>query len=163
MTSGPLRVGNGPAGVAITPDGKYAYVANSGDGTVVRITTATMLVSGPLPVGDGPAGVAITPDGKYAYVANSGDGTVSVIRTPTGLSGPGAIDSAAVVSAPIRVGNTPVGVAITPDGKYVYVSNSGRRHGVGDHDRNGRGVVHDPRRQSLRSAWRSGLTASTST
>ncbi len=56
--------------MAFTPDGKHAYVANSGDGTVSVITTATGVVSGAFTIGTDPAGVAITPDGKHAYVAN---------------------------------------------------------------------------------------------
>ena len=80
--------------MAITPDGKHAYVANNGDGTVSVITTATGAVSRPITVGNAPTMVAITPDGKRAYVTNYGDGTVSVITTATGA-----------VSAPITVGN----------------------------------------------------------
>ena len=37
--------------MAITPDGKYVYVANAGDGTVSVITTATGVVSATLTVG----------------------------------------------------------------------------------------------------------------
>ena len=83
--------------MAITPDGKHAYVTNVVGGTVSVITTATGAVSAPITVGKGPAAVAITPDGKHAYVANSVDGTVSVITTATGA-----------VSAPITVGNASV-------------------------------------------------------
>ena len=90
--------------MAITPDGKHAYVTNdSADGTVSVITTATGAVSAPITVGTLPDGVAITPDGKHAYVTNYVDGTVSVITTATGA-----------VSAPITVGKVPDGVAICP-------------------------------------------------
>ena len=37
--------------MAITPDGKHAYVANFRDGTVSVITTATGAVSAPITVG----------------------------------------------------------------------------------------------------------------
>ena len=57
--------------MAITPDGKHAYVTNNGDGTVSVITTATGAVSAPITVGNAPAGVAITPDGKHAYVTTA--------------------------------------------------------------------------------------------
>ena len=57
--------------MAITPDGKHAYVTNDGDGTVSVITTATGAVSAPITVGKSPVGVAITPDGKHAYVTNA--------------------------------------------------------------------------------------------
>ena len=59
--SAPITVGKSPNGVAITPDGKRAYVTNFGDGTVSVITTATGAVSAPITVGNGPAGVAICP------------------------------------------------------------------------------------------------------
>jgi len=64
----------------------FAYVANSGDGTVSVIDTATRKVVATIPVGKGGGGavtpddgVAVTPDEKRAYVANSGSNTVSVI------------------------------------------------------------------------------------
>ena len=70
--SAPITVSKGPGagGVAITPDGKHAYVTNVFGGTVSVITTATGAVSAPITVGKGPTAVAITPDGKHAYVTN---------------------------------------------------------------------------------------------
>ena len=73
-----IPVGNCPAGVAVSPDGATAYVANL-DGTVSVIDTATNTVTATITVGDGPSGVAVSPDGTRAYVTNSEDGTVSVI------------------------------------------------------------------------------------
>ena len=142
--------------MAITPDGKHAYVTNNADGTVSVITTATSAVSAPITVGNAPTAVAVTPDGKHAYVTNNGDGTVSVITTTTGA-----------VSAPITVGSRPVGVAITPDGKHVYVVNSSVDNFVtNDVVSNGAGTVSvittatvrcQPRSRSatVRSSWRS--------
>jgi len=40
--------------VAISPDGKHAYIANAIDGTVSVITTATGVVAPPITVGRGP-------------------------------------------------------------------------------------------------------------
>ena len=75
----------GPFGaVAITPDGKYAYVTHGDHNTVLVIDTATGAVSATIPVGNGAFEVAITPDGKHVYVTTGGDGTVSVIDTATG-------------------------------------------------------------------------------
>ena len=49
----------------------------------------------------------------FAYVANgSNPGTVSVIDTATNT-----------VVATVAVGSNPIGVAVTPDGKHVYVTN----------------------------------------
>jgi YVTN family beta-propeller protein len=42
-----LAVGNQPAAVAVTPDGKYAYVTNNGSNTLSIIDTASKTVLGP--------------------------------------------------------------------------------------------------------------------
>src|SRR5262249_14199987 len=48
------------------------------------------------------------------YVTNENSGTVSVIATPSNM-----------VTATIRVGTNPFGVAVSPDGSKVYVANGG--------------------------------------
>jgi YVTN family beta-propeller protein len=114
-----VPVGNGPFGVAVTPDGKRAYVANIGfsafSNTVSVIDTATNTVVATVTVGFQPIGVAITPDGTRAYVTNNADGTVSVIDTASNL----------VTGSPIPVGANPIGLAITPNGKHAYLANAG--------------------------------------
>jgi YVTN family beta-propeller protein len=108
-----VTVGTGPFGVAVTPDGKHAYVTNGG-GTVSVIDTASNTVVGtPIPVGSFPDGVAVTPDGKHAYVTNELSNNVSVIDTASNT-----------VVATVAVGSFPFGVAITPDGKHAYVTNA---------------------------------------
>jgi YVTN family beta-propeller protein len=49
-----------------------------------------------------------------AYVANEGGGTVTPINTATNMPG-----------TPIAVGESPVGIAITPDGGTAYIGNYG--------------------------------------
>ena len=61
VVSDTITVGNGPVGVAVTPDGKHVYVANTGDNTVSVIDTATGAVSATIPVGTSPVRVAICP------------------------------------------------------------------------------------------------------
>jgi len=56
-----LRTGHSPCAIAITPDGKTAYVANSGSGTVTPIRTATNTALKPIKVGLVPIAIAITP------------------------------------------------------------------------------------------------------
>jgi YVTN family beta-propeller protein len=77
-----------PNGIALAPDGAYAYVtnavgANGDNGTVSVINTATNTVDETLTVGVNAYGVAVAPNGEYVYVTNFDDGTVSVIRTGT--------------------------------------------------------------------------------
>ena len=79
-----VPVGSHPSGIAITPDGAFAYVANQG-GTVSVIETATNTVVATVPVGLGLFDVAITPDGAFAYVTAESrtQSTVAVISTVT--------------------------------------------------------------------------------
>src|SRR5260370_5301340 len=114
-----IPVGQYPAGVAITPNGAFAYVTNYNSNSVSVIDTATNTVTGTVTVGTGPWGLAITPNGAFAYVTNYTSYSVSVISTTT---------NAVVATVPIIVGLTgsPAwGVAITPNGAYAYVTTPG--------------------------------------
>jgi YVTN family beta-propeller protein len=57
----PVKVGRLPEAIAITPDGKTAYVVNTGSGTVTPIQTATNTALAPVKVGRTPVAIAITP------------------------------------------------------------------------------------------------------
>ena len=112
---------NQPYRIAINAAGTKAYVANSNACTISIIDIATNTVSGTISGFDGPSGIVITPDGNFAYVNNygapcgvcSGNGTtVSVVNLNTNS----IIDT-------ITVGLAPAGLAITPDGAFVYVIN----------------------------------------
>ena len=50
----PIPVGNDPDAIAITPDGKTAYVLSYDAGTVTPIATATNTAGTPIPVGEWP-------------------------------------------------------------------------------------------------------------
>ena len=56
-----IKVGNRPGAIAITPDGKTAYVANHDSGTVTPIRTATNTALKAIKVGSDPTAIAITP------------------------------------------------------------------------------------------------------
>jgi YVTN family beta-propeller protein len=73
----------GPVGVAITPDGKRAYVAILESGTVVVIDTERMKAIKSINVGAAPSFLAVTPNGRRVYVTNQGSEDVSVIDTET--------------------------------------------------------------------------------
>ena len=112
-----VPVGTQPNGVAVTPDGTRAYVANGG-GDVWVISTSNNTVLAKVVVGGYPTAVAITPDGTRAYVTRANGNSVSVIAT-----------SSNTVTATISVGTAPAGIAVTPDGKSAYVTNVGTGSG----------------------------------
>ena len=61
-----------PAGSALSPNGKFLYVACNGDNSLAVIDTATLTVVKQLPVGYFPYGVSVSNDGKQVLVANWG-------------------------------------------------------------------------------------------
>jgi len=109
-----VEVGQNPFGIAVTPDGKKLYVANSNAASVSVVDTATGQVINKMQVGINPLRVAVTPDGSKVFVTNKVSNTVSVINTAT--------DS---LICNLPVGKAPVGIAVSRDGKMAYVSNSG--------------------------------------
>ncbi|MEU9480382.1 YncE family protein [Streptomyces sp. NPDC048191] len=111
----PIRVGDAPVGVAVSPNGTRVYVANSRSNNVSVINTATNTVIATVPVGSSPAGVAVSPDNSRVYVANSDSNNVSVINTATNT----------VTGTPIPVGPSPKNLVVSPDNSRVYVANSG--------------------------------------
>jgi YVTN family beta-propeller protein len=112
LVGGPVEAGEGPTSVAITPDGKYAYVTDVvGESVSVIETGLRRKVATIEGVGAEPFGIAITPDGKYAYVTDNGSDEVTVISTATKK-----------VVKSISVGSEPLGVAISPTGKFAYVT-----------------------------------------
>jgi YVTN family beta-propeller protein len=76
-----IPTGPTPRGIAVTPGGTRAYVADFGGNTVdvIDLTALTNLGT-PITVGLNPRGLALAPGG-HLYVANSGESTVSVIDT----------------------------------------------------------------------------------
>jgi DNA-binding beta-propeller fold protein YncE len=110
----------GVAHVAIAPDGRSALVMRDGDHTISVLAIAGEKVTyagRDFGAGLKPYGAVITPDGRFAVIANLGLGrgdndTVSLVDL--------ALQPARVVET-YTVGQTPEGIAISPDGKLVAV------------------------------------------
>ena len=111
----PINAGESPGTIAITPDGKTAYVLSQRG--VVPISTATNKPGKPVNAGKDLTGIAITPNGKTAYVVSTFSATVTPIRTATNTA-----------LKAITIGTPPAGyefpdqIAITPDSRTAYVS-----------------------------------------
>ena len=107
---------------AVSP--RYAFVANSNDGTVsvytVNATSGLLRADGYVSVKSKPVGVAVTPGGQFLYVANSGSGNVSAfsVNTKNGTLTP-------VTGSPFAAGTTPSAASTDPAGKFLYVANKG--------------------------------------
>ena len=70
-----------PHGVAVSPDGRRAYVALASAGSVAVVDLDAMKEVTRIDVGRWPRSLALTPDGKRLAVGVSGDGGVAVVDT----------------------------------------------------------------------------------
>jgi YVTN family beta-propeller protein len=80
-TATSIVVGDNPEAVAVVPDGRYAYVTNTGSGSVSVIDTNSNTVTNTITLDGNPFGVAVAPNGRYLYVTNPMGRSVSVIDT----------------------------------------------------------------------------------
>jgi YVTN family beta-propeller protein len=103
-----IPTGREPGSVVTHPDDTRAFVANTGDATIVRIEgidTDSPTLTARLEVGSEPTGLALSPSGARLYVAEFAEGRVSVIDTAT-------MTEVGAVTTP----RNPRGIAITNDG-----------------------------------------------
>jgi DNA-binding beta-propeller fold protein YncE len=119
---GTITVGKQPSGMAISPKGDLALVANRADGTisVLSIRGKDVLVLDAVPVGaatDSVSAVAITPDGKHALAAKAAANKVALLT----------IDGQKVSydKRDLPTGIFPYNVAVTPDGKLALTVDNG--------------------------------------
>ena len=110
--AGTVAVGTSPGGVAVSPDGRKAYVANRGSNTLSVIDVETLSVTATLPTGLLPSGVAVSADGTRVYVTNYTSNSVTVVDATTDT-----------VTATIPVGSRPQGIAVDHRGLFVVVAN----------------------------------------
>jgi DNA-binding beta-propeller fold protein YncE len=119
---GTITVGKQPSGMAISPKGDLALVANRADGTisVLSIRGKDVLVIDTVSVGasaDQVSAVAITPDGKRALAIKSAANKVALL----------AIDGQKVTydKRDLPAGIFPYNIAVTPDGKLALTADNG--------------------------------------
>ena len=119
---GTITVGRQPSGMAISPMGDIALVANRGEGTisVLTIRGKDVLVVGTVPVGtaaDQVSAVAITSDGKRALAVKSAADKVALL----------SIDGEKVTydKRDLPAGIFPYNIVITPDGNLALTADNG--------------------------------------
>lgn len=111
-----VKVGGEPEGVKTSADGKLVYVTSEVASVVHVVDVATRKVLKNVPVGKRPRRFLL--NGGELWVSNELDGTVSVIRTSDH-----AVAATLQFKPPgMRTEDvTPVGMAMSPDGKTAYV------------------------------------------
>ena len=112
-----ISVGKGPVQVGFSTDGTMAFVSLSAENSLGIIDTAKGRLVKKVPVGSTPIQMYATPDTRNVYVANQGSATkpadtVSVVDPQAGK-----------VVATIKTDKGAHGVAISKDGRYVFVTN----------------------------------------
>src|SRR5256714_5366749 len=120
--AGTITVGKQPSGMAISPKGDLALVANRADGTisVLSLRGKEVLVLDTVTVGtatDQVSAVAITPDGKHALAIKSAANKVALL----------SIDGQKVTydKRDLPPGIFPYNIAVTPDGKLALTADNG--------------------------------------
>jgi YVTN family beta-propeller protein len=130
-----VAVGQYPHSCAMGADKKHLYVSNWGSRSVSIIDTEKNRRVRDLAVGLRPNDMTVAPDGRL-FVACAGDNTVHVIQTsavekPGDAPGPTrrlwegtreVISTSLYPQSP--EGSTPDGVAVSPDGKTLFVANA---------------------------------------
>jgi len=122
-----VTVGKQPSGLMISHKGELALIGNRAGKSVsvVSIQGSTVKAVGEVPMDNEVAGVAITPDGKRAFAVMNLVNKVGVL----------AIDGQKVTydkTLDIPAAFNPYNLDVTPDGKYVIVTNTGAQGINGD-------------------------------
>jgi DNA-binding beta-propeller fold protein YncE len=119
---GTINVGKQPSGLAISPKGDLALVANRADGTisVLSIRGKDVLVVDTVTVGTGTdmvSAVAITPDGKRALAVKAAANKVALLSINGG--------KVTYDKRDLPAGIFPYNIAVTPDGKLALTADTG--------------------------------------
>ncbi|MBD8908581.1 hypothetical protein MZTS_18090 [Methylorubrum zatmanii] len=109
-----IPVSGAPAGIAFSPDRKTAYVTRPEGHGVAVIDLGARRVTGSLDLPGGPLGIGVNPTSGEVYVADWYGARVFVLSpSADGLKREGEI----------ATGQSPSGIAVTPDGATLLVAN----------------------------------------
>jgi len=128
LVAGSVTTTGGSAGpAAITADGRFLYIANQQEGTVVVFAvsnggTLARVPSTPFVIDRGAQSLALTPDGRFLYIQ-----TFSATGNPNETVKGYALNPSAASFMPIpnAVVNNVSSVAVDLSGKFAYISSVG--------------------------------------
>jgi PQQ-dependent catabolism-associated beta-propeller protein len=122
-----VKTGGQPEGILVLPDGKHAYVTSEVANLVHLVDLAQHKVVKNIRVGKRPRRFVLAANGKELWVSNELGASVSVINTD---------DNSVKLSVDFAIKGmraadiTPVGMALSPDGKTVWVGLGRANHVV---------------------------------
>ena len=119
-----LGVLTAPQAIAFSPDGRKAYVANNGSVSMINTVTNQVMVPNaglPTTASAVPTGIVASPDGRRVYVTGGANGVF-------------VLDAALIQQIPAEaitgftagggILESPQGLAISPDGALLFVSDN---------------------------------------
>ena len=122
-----IQAAGAKKGIAITRNGKYALAAASSGAYVIDVAQAeqgsssAMLGTLTSPGGKGAVEVSISPDDRFAFVTLQYSSELAVFNLQVSLAH-GFGQSGFVGMVPFGEGAQPVGIAQSPDDKWLYVA-----------------------------------------
>jgi DNA-binding beta-propeller fold protein YncE len=122
-----IQAAGAKKGIAITHNGKYALAAANSGAYVIDVAQAeqgsgsALLGTLTSPGGKGAVEVSISPDDRFAFVTLQYSSEMAVFNLQVSLAH-GFGQSGFVGMVPFGEGAQPVGVAQSPDGKWLYVA-----------------------------------------
>lgn len=108
-----IKCGGEPTALCFSPAGEYLYVTLGAPADrILVIDTHDDTVVHSFSTSCNPMGICISPGGEKLYVTLTGDDYVASFDPATGAM----VDS-------VLIGSIPTGIAILPDGRYLYTAN----------------------------------------